>query len=235
MKDLTLSTLLFLLAAPCAATEAHRLWGGSIAVGSEYVFRGISQTMGSPSLQASIDLDLESGVYAYAWASNVDFVAAGDADDGATYEVDLAIGYAAELGDAWRIDVALVRYLFPGTVAGVDYDYNELITTVDFAGNYSATVAYSRNADGTGAPSLFYELGARFELAQATNVTLNFGYVDVSEAYGAAYSYGQATLARSFGPTTLVLTYLDTQDSAASIYGDRITGQRFVLTLELGW
>ena len=103
-----------------AAEEMERVLGGSVAVASDYVFRGISQTMESPAVQASIDLQFESGLYAYAWGSNVDFVAGVDPDDGAGQEIDLAIGYASDVGGAWSIDIgeALLRLSDSVGIAG---------------------------------------------------------------------------------------------------------------------
>ncbi len=206
-----------------------------MGAGTEYVFRGISQTMESPAIQASMDIELGSGLYAYAWASNVDFVPDGGPDDGASYEIDLAVGYFAEIGNDWSVDAALIRYLFPDTSAGVDYDYNELMVTLDHAGKLNATVAYTRNVDGTNAASLFYRVGASFDLAWDAGLSFSYGYVDLTEAYGAAYAYSEATFSRGFGNMTIMLSGFDTHGSAELIYGQRITGPRVVLALQLDW
>ncbi len=217
------------------AEESDRAWSASIGIGSDYTFRGVSQTMGNSALQTSFDLDLSSGVYAYAWASNVDFVPDGEPDDGASHEIDLALGYATDIGNDWSIDLALIRYVFPGTISDVNYDYNEFAASVWYRETYGATVAFSGDVDGTGANSVFYKLATNFALSSDTTVDIAYGYYDLSGAYGAAYSYLETALARQLGNTSITLAYNDTHRSANAIFDDRVTGPRLILTLQIDW
>lgn len=232
---LSASVMLLTVSMFAAADEPQRFFYGNIGVGSDYAFRGVSQTLGDYAAQASVGADLSEGFYTYAWASNVDFVPASEPDDGASYEIDLGIGYSTDLNDRWAIDLALVHYLFPGTVDGVDYDFNELLATLTYAGKYSATVAYSDDMAGTGAPSLFYDIGASFDLVLDLTLALHYGRYDLNKAYGADYSYVETSLARQFGNTTIMLSYANASDSADLIFAERSTGSRFVLSLMLDW
>lgn len=45
----------------------------NVALTSDYIFRGISQTQGDPAIQGGLDVAHESGLYIGTWASNVDF------------------------------------------------------------------------------------------------------------------------------------------------------------------
>lgn len=233
----TLPLLLLLLSAtlPCEAEVGEISLGGSIVLGSDYAFRGVSQTAGDHSIQASIDIGHSSGLYAYAWGSNVDFVPEGEPDDGASYELDLAIGYSADISDDWAVDVEFVRYLFPGTIENVDYDFSELMATLWFSGKYSATVAYSDNVDGVGAVSRFYELGGSFDLPAEMTLQIKFGHYDLKHAYGSAYSYTAATLSRQIGIAAILLDYVDTHESADLIYDQRMIGPRYVLSVQFDW
>ena len=186
-------------------------------------------------MQASVDLEFETGFYGYVWGSNVDFVPDAEPDDGASYEIDIAIGYASDVGKYWNVDVALLRYLFPGTHADANYDFNELIATLVYADVLSAAVAYSDDVNGTGSKSLYYELGAAIELGSATSLGVRFGHYDLSDAYDASYSYSQVSLARYFGDTTVSLERIDTRGRADEIFIDRVTGPRIVLTLHYDW
>ena len=105
----------WLAAIPGLAVGQERPLTGTVGVSSDYTFRGVSQTLGDPALQASADLDLPAGLYAWAWGSNVDFVPDGEADDHARTEIDLAIGYARDISDSLGIEVELVD---PGGVGG---------------------------------------------------------------------------------------------------------------------
>ncbi len=227
--------LFFELTAPCAAQDENMVLGGSLGVGSDYTFRGISQTMGGHAIQASVDLSLSSGIYAYAWGSNIDFVPDGEPDDGASHEVDLAVGFATDLSKDWSVDLAMMRYVFPGTLADVDYDYNELMATLCFMDQYSATVAFSGSVDGTGSDSLFYQFGASFPLPADTTLAINFAHHDLKRAYGAAYSYVETTLDRRIGNGSIRLAHIYTQRSAGLIFDRRITGPRFVVSFQIEW
>ncbi len=94
-------------------------WSANVAVASDYVFRGVSQTEEDAAISAGVDLT-NGAVYAGAWASNVSF--AGDDDTG--IETDLYAGVRPQFaGFDW--DFGGVGYLYdePGAL---DYDYVEL-------------------------------------------------------------------------------------------------------------
>ncbi len=63
---------------------------GNASVVSDYNWRGITQTAGDPAIQGGIDYAHESGFYAGAWGSNVDF---GDCCD-ENLETDLYFGWS---------------------------------------------------------------------------------------------------------------------------------------------
>ena len=90
----------------------------NVAVTSDYVFRGVSQTQENPALSAGVDLS-RKGFYAGGWASNVDF---GDETEA---EVDLYAGYRPEVA-GYALDFGVIGYLYPSQSGGADYDYVEL-------------------------------------------------------------------------------------------------------------
>ena len=63
---------------------------GNASVVSDYNWRGITQTAGDPAIQGGIDYAHDSGFYAGAWGSNVDF---GDCCD-ENVETDLYFGWS---------------------------------------------------------------------------------------------------------------------------------------------
>ncbi|MBP7158350.1 MAG: TorF family putative porin, partial [Thermomonas sp.] len=73
-----------------ADAEPAETWdvAGSVVATSDYVWRGVSQTQGNPALRLDVSVTHASGFYAGAWASNVDFTAAGEDDDGIDIELD---------------------------------------------------------------------------------------------------------------------------------------------------
>ena len=106
----------------CSDARAQTASGPDIswnaAVTSDYVFRGVSQTMEDPAISAGVDLT-HSGFYAGAWASNVDF---GDGETDA--EVDVYAGYRPEVG-GYNLDFGVIGYLYTSQPDGADYDYVE--------------------------------------------------------------------------------------------------------------
>jgi len=232
---LLLVSLGLLAAIPGVAAAEEPVFGGSIAVTSDYTFRGVSQTLGDPALQGSVNLDLPAGFYAWAWGSNVDFVPDGEPDDNARSEIDLALGYAGEIGDDLGIEIELIRYVFPNTNAGVDYDYSELLAPIRYDERYHATIAYSNDVDGTGNSSRFYKIGGQFDLWNGATFGVDYGLFDLRDAYGHSYTFTEARLSQQVDNAVVALRYINTYSDVDQIYGDRVTGPRLVMSLELNW
>jgi len=91
---------------------------GNVALTSDYVFRGVSQTQEKPAISAGVDATF-GDFYAGGWASNIDF------GDDADAEVDLYGGWRSELS-GWAVDLGGVAYLYTDQPDGADYDYVEL-------------------------------------------------------------------------------------------------------------
>lgn len=79
----------------------------NVGAASDYVWRGISQTLNDPELFAGADLTYGS-FYAGTWVSNVDF---GDDTD---LELDVYGGYKTKLG-AIDADFGVLYYSYPGS------------------------------------------------------------------------------------------------------------------------
>lgn len=104
MKNLrTLSALGLLALAGAAQADVT----SSVAIVSDYDFRGITQTNEDPALQLSIDYAHESGWYAGAWGSNIDWLPK------ASTELDVYTGFKSMAGPVgW--DVGIVYYTYAG-------------------------------------------------------------------------------------------------------------------------
>lgn len=120
LKLFTAAAALVLIAAPQAVSAQSADWAFNAAVGSDYVFRGVSQTEEDPALSAGVDLTAGS-FYAGAWASNVSFVG----DDDTNAEVDLYGGFRTETA-GWNMDLGVVGYFYTNQPNSADYDYVEL-------------------------------------------------------------------------------------------------------------
>lgn len=102
---------------------------GSVAMTTDYLYRGVSQTSGAPALQGALTLSHESGVYATVWASSINFASG--------LEFDPAIGFAGKVGEV-GYDVGVLQYGYPHSTAyeagGPELDFVEYYGSVSFAG-----------------------------------------------------------------------------------------------------
>ena len=80
----------------------------NVALSSDYIWRGMTQTAEEPAISGGFDIAGESGLYFGTWASNVEF------GDGAALELDWYAGYAAELDNGFSYDIGYLAYTYPG-------------------------------------------------------------------------------------------------------------------------
>ncbi len=85
---------------------------GSVAVVSDYKFRGISQTDGNFAVQGGITISHSSGFYIGTWGSSVDDYVT--AHGTAHQELDLIGGYKITTNGT-TFDIGAVYYVYPGT------------------------------------------------------------------------------------------------------------------------
>jgi uncharacterized protein (TIGR02001 family) len=128
------------LALPAQAEELTL--GASAALTTDYVYRGISQTMQNPAVQASLDASYGM-FYLGAWGSNVDLGAGPFGQDIANIEIDYYAGITPE----WQgisFDIGGIYYTYPGAYdPGADLDYFELKTGASYTFGESFTVGVS--------------------------------------------------------------------------------------------
>lgn len=91
---------------------------GSVALVSDYRFRGVSQSDEEAAIQGGITLTHKSGFYASTWASNL---AGWGTFGGSNMELDLVGGYKRDLGNGTAIDVGLTWYMYPGGASNTDF------------------------------------------------------------------------------------------------------------------
>jgi uncharacterized protein (TIGR02001 family) len=116
MKLLKTTAIAGLLAASGAASALELT--GNVALTTDYIFRGISQTDGGPAIQGGFDADVGNGLYAGVWASNVDF----DSDSDESIEIDAYAGWATEVNGV-GVDVGYIHYAYPTGDIAIDELY----------------------------------------------------------------------------------------------------------------
>lgn len=141
---------------------------GSAAIGSQYIFRGLTQTDGKPTVQAELDLVHPLGFYLSASLSNISWFTDQNAgihsnstslgspaavgapylpgkENSASVELDLFGGYKWGFAKDWTLDVGLYRYLYPGTYDNLGAYRNPATTEAYLGVSYSwASLKYSQ-------------------------------------------------------------------------------------------
>jgi uncharacterized protein (TIGR02001 family) len=117
MKPQLFTTLLasaaampFVLPAPAVAVDAEHSFSGNLTVGSDYRFRGFTQTDYQPTVQGGIDYAHKSGFYLGNWNSNV----SQNAFNGAPIEMDFYGGWKTTI-EGFGLDIGAIYYYYPGT------------------------------------------------------------------------------------------------------------------------
>lgn len=235
----TLALLAASWSVPLHADGGRPSISANVALGTDYVFRGVSQTLGGAAAQGSVGFELASGLYGYVWGSNVDFVPDDGIDDGAKVEIDTAIGFATGLGERWSVDGLLVHYAFPGMLDAAGSDYLEVIASLRFddghARTHAATIAISDDVFGSGKAGLYYGLQSEVRWNPAYTLAAEFGRYDLDDAWGASYSHAGVSLSRSFDILSVTLAVNAAFGETGALFPAQSVGTRAVLTLELGW
>jgi len=183
---------------------------GTLTLTSDYVFRGISQTSGSPALQGSFDYS-NGSFYAGVWGSNVDFPGSDE-----TLELDLYAGFKPTLGPV-ALDLGVIGYFYPGAGDEVaEFDYYEAKAVGSINPTESLTLGlglfYSPEFFGETGEALYYEGSASLALSEALAVKATYGVQDVDD-YGDSYTNWSLGATYAFQGFTLGLTYTDTEDA----------------------
>ncbi|ORU94449.1 MAG: hypothetical protein A6F70_08785 [Cycloclasticus sp. symbiont of Bathymodiolus heckerae] len=136
MKLLKTTAIASLLVASSAASAIEI--SGNVALTTDYVWRGISQTGGSAAIQGGFDADLGNGLYAGVWGSNVD----GDMYNNASMELDIYAGWATEVAGV-GVDLGVLHYAYP--TSDSDNDFTELYVGLSYG---PATLTQYFGVDG---------------------------------------------------------------------------------------
>jgi uncharacterized protein (TIGR02001 family) len=210
-------------AGPACAAE----WGGSLALTSDYVFRGVSRS-DDGAMQAGLNVRSSERWFASAWASSLPRSPAG------RVELNLQVGRGWDLADDWAVSAGWLRYLYPRADSG-RYDWDELSATLAYGDRgvlvaslspnmpqfYGAGVAERRRA---GALELSWRepIGGPWSLAAAAG------------RYGAAsrhpYSAGSLGLATQLDRVEVSLTRFAVDAAGRRQFG-RAADARWALSL----
>ena len=188
---LSLSSLIF----------ADVSFSGNVGLTTDYIWRGMTQNAGDPSISGGFDLEDDSGFYLGIWSANV----SADDDDtvagSGSIELDGYLGYSGSFNEDAGYDIGYIAYTYPNYDT---WDVEEVYITFDFYGAYVmyaagmesandySEIGYSTDA-GPGAFSISYgeydNMGSNYLIGYDWSVgdfTLGFYFTDFDSDAGAA-------------------------------------------------
>ena len=208
--------------APVTAAHAETKWAGSLALTSDYIQQGLSQTQGKPALQGGLRAQIDQRWTVGAWASSIDRYDW----QGARTEIDVYASRAWRLSPEWITSLTATHYFYPDDASYVNYDYDEVSASLGYRSTVFATVAWSPNyTDASnrgyarGRSTLSYELSANQPLVAGWSGNVGVGYRDLSELFDEQYWYGHAGLMHSTDRLTIHLTYTYVDHTARALFG----------------
>jgi uncharacterized protein (TIGR02001 family) len=200
---------------------------GNVAIASDYVFRGISQTDNQMAVQGGFDYAWDMGFYVGTWASNVDSDFFNGKGHDPQIELDLYGGYAGDINDAFSYDVGYLRYQYPGfSDAGtneyyVSGSYRDFSASINYSNELNflpsnQSAWYLKAAYGTTLP--WYEIGFSAHVGYNTGDAFDVSLSDELKGdSGLKDSYTDWSLgvSKSWMGVDLGLTYTDLTDLKA--------------------
>lgn len=216
-------------------------FGGDVAVTSDYIYRGFSETDNKGAVQLDLHASLASGTFAGVWTSTLD----DKFRPYAGYKVDEYIGQRFDLGSAWNTSLTATNYSY---VAGHQYhssDYQEIAASVSYLDAWTLSVSAIPNAvryrgpfRTARYPAYDVETSGQWHIFNGFYATAGAGYYLFSGAKSASidsptigYAYGNLGLAFEWHRWRIDVGYFLTQDRAQNLFPYPYVNNRFAGTL----
>lgn len=202
------------------AVETHQ-FSANVALSTDYIWRGISQTDNGPAISGGFDYAHALGFYAGIWASNVDF---GDGD-GSNIEIDVYGGYGGEFKGV-SFDVGVLHYDYPSESVN---NFDEVYAGLGY-GFLSIMVSHSNNGFAESGDATYYEAGADFELPLGVGLSLHAGHYELDEGAD-DYNDWKIAVSKEYHGFNFELAYTDTDLSDADCGDDSLCDAHGVFTV----
>lgn len=178
-----------------------------IAITSDYISRGITNSDSKPAIQAYLEPSY-GPIYAGVWTSNVDY---GEGFEGA--EIDTSFGFRAEIG-ATSVDIGYVHYFYAPEDTSPDYGEFFAKASVELPAGATAIgqIYFAPDYNQSGTTSTFVAGGIEVPVVENFNVYGGAGYQffedsSVPEQFawmlGASYSWKMLTFDLRYWDTNL--------------------------------
>jgi uncharacterized protein (TIGR02001 family) len=200
--------------------------GGNLAVTSDYIYRGVSQSDGHGALQAELHATSGGGNFIGAWASTRD----NSFDPYANADVELYLGHHFDLGGVWGAALSGRAHYFVGGNQQVSDDYQEIIASLTYMDRWALSLTAIPNAVRywytqrlSRSPAWVAETSGQWLIGEWFFVTGGAGYYratgtgpGIEAANG--FAYGNAGLAFEYRRWRLDVSYFLTQEKAQQLF-----------------
>ena len=222
-----------------AALGAELSWGGNLAVTSDFIYRGLSESADSPALQADLHAGTSGGSFGGVWGSTRDH----DLDPYAGYDVEIYLGHRVDLGNAWAASVTARSHYYTGRTQELSDDYQQLSGTLTWLDRWALSLSVIPNAPRywyqtriSRSPAWIGETTGQWLIARGVFLTGGAGYYR-STGSGAGrfaatgYGYGNAGFAFERRRWRLDVGYFLAQNQARELFSYPIADHHFAGTL----
>lgn len=229
--------VLLCMLALSGAAIANDSVSGNLALTSDYLFRGLSQTWGEPALQGGVDWNA-GRLHVGAWASNV----SRNSYPGGGAELDLFGDVGLFQRGDWSMRAGLYGYLYPG--ANLDHarpplrrralntlEANLSLTWKVWTLKYSRSLTDYFGADveqgyvGRTRGTNYLQLDGSIPLGNQWNMSPHFGYTDYRHGLQTPLANGARD--PSYADYGLALKYAPTENFAVSFGVSHATNDTF--------
>ncbi len=231
MKSLGMRPIFVLSFLFCGQFVFAADFGGYVALTTDYVKRGVTQSDGDPALQLGVDLSLENGFFLGAWGSTVD-ISNGPATQ-RDLEVNYYAGYVFDASDSWRLSAGAVAYVYPGQTGNFDYDYQEYSVGASFDDRVWLEVAYSPDLYNSGHSTANIDLYAEWPISSVWAIGGGAGHYDTSNFSGSSYQYWQLGITASLTWAAIDLRVHDTDKWVPVVSRPDRAKSRLVLKIQI--
>lgn len=217
MKKMNVLAISAAIASVIVSGTATAELSGNFGASNNYLWRGVTQTDDQAAISGGIDYSNESGVYAGAWASNVDFsetdpvtsVVSGNG----SYELDLYAGYAGET-ESLAYDFGVIIYMYP---LDEDLDFTEVYGGVDVAGvEFDLAITVDSDAGGED-QNIYASLGYGFDVGNDLTLGLLVGKYDFEADAADDYVHYGVSLSKGDFSFSLEANDIDEDDDMRAV------------------
>ena len=207
-------------------------FSANVAVYSDYIYRGISQTFEEPALQGGADWSHDSGFYAGVWGSNVNFGASNE-----HIEIDVYGGYGGSFGK-FGYDIGFLHYFYPGVPDSENFDFFEVTPAISYdfgVASVGASVSYTPDNFGGSDDAFFYQATIEVPLPKGFTVSANVGRWNIDDnvtfalpdytTWGVGLSYGLGSLHSKLEAFSVGVDYTDTNIDRTTCGSDNCDGR----------